>query len=52
MMALEKMVVRSSKGYWKHTICNGRPVQPTTHNKGIMNAISAIALACGKIGGD
>ena len=26
------------------------PYRATTHNKGIMNAISAIALACGKIG--
>ena len=40
---------RSSKEYWKHIILQWQThIRATTHNKGIMNAISAIALACGQ----
>ena len=44
----EKMVARSSKGLEAHHFAMADPYRATTHNKGIMNAISAIALACGQ----
>ena len=49
LTAQERTAWPSSKAYWKHTPLPSKTrFRATTHNKGIMNAISSVALACGQ----